>query len=266
MKIGISTASLFGRFHTEDALKFLSENGVECAEVFLESYCEYNAEFGKTLCGVKGKTEINSVHVLTTQYEPQLYSFNDRAMEDSFRLLCGAMDAAKEAGAKYYTFHGTARFKKTPVNVDYDRIGKITERIMDVCCSRGVSLSYENVHWGYYNYIGFFNEIRKRTTGLKGTLDIKQARQSGIEYKEFLEEMGKDIVTVHVSDVDENGKMCLPGKGITDFYDLFSKLYGVGFDGAVLLEVYRDDFCDVRELFESVDFLKNTAAKALKGF
>ena len=89
MKIGISTASLFGRFHSEDALKFLSDNRVETAEIFLESYSEYNAEFGKILKAVKGETEVNSVHVLTTQYEPQLYSYNDRAMEDSFKLLEG---------------------------------------------------------------------------------------------------------------------------------------------------------------------------------
>lgn len=261
MKIGISTASLFGRFHTEDALKFLSDNNVESAEVFLESYCEYNAEFGKTLNALKGGTEINSVHVLTTQYEPQLYSYNDRAMEDSFKILEGAMAAAKEFGAKYYTFHGTARLKKTPMIIDYDRVAAITERIMSVCGKNNITLAYENVHWGYYNYIGFFNEIRKRTVGLKGTLDIKQARQSGISYKDFLKEMGNDIATVHVSDVDENGKMCLPGKGTTDFYDLFSMLKGVGFDGAVLLEVYKNDFNELSELFDSLSFLKETAAK-----
>ena len=47
MKIGISTASLFGRYNTEDALKFLSDNKIATAEVFLESYCEYNREFGE---------------------------------------------------------------------------------------------------------------------------------------------------------------------------------------------------------------------------
>ena len=66
MQVGISTASLFGRFVTEDALKFLSQNGVPCAEVFLESYCEYNNEFGNLLANVKGDINVHSVHVLTT--------------------------------------------------------------------------------------------------------------------------------------------------------------------------------------------------------
>ena len=112
MQTGISTASLFFRKTTEDALKFLNENNVSTAEVFLESYCEYDVEFGKLLKSVQGKTKVHSVHTLTTQFEPQLYSINERAQRDSFVLLDKTMNAARQVGAKYYTFHGGARFKK----------------------------------------------------------------------------------------------------------------------------------------------------------
>lgn len=261
MKIGISTASLFGRYNTEDALKFLSDNKIETAEVFLESYCEYNKGFGALLKGRKGQTEVHSAHVLTTQFEPQLYSVNERAKNDSFEILKGAMDCAKEVGAKYYTFHGGARFKKTPLVINYDRVGEITQNIIDVISEYGIQLAYENVHWGYYNYIGFFSEIKKRTKGLKGTLDIKQARQSGIFYGDYLEEMGNDLVTVHLSDVKEDGKMCLPGKGLTDFNELFSRLKDVGFDGSMLIEAYKSDFDSERELFESIEFLSELKDK-----
>lgn len=264
MKAGISTASLFVRFSTEDALKFLSDNKIEVAEVFLESYCEYNKKFGKVLRKVKGDTEVHSVHVLTTQFEPQLYSVNERAKKDSFDILSGAMAAAKEIGAKYYTFHGVARLKKLPINIDYDRVGNITQQIINVTEKYGVSLAYENVHWSYYNYVGFFNEIRKRTTGLKGTLDVKQARLSNVDYRDFIKEMGKDIVTVHLSDVDENGKMVLPGRGITDFYEMFSMLSDYGFDGALLLEVYQNDYRSFSELFDSLYYIKNVAARVFK--
>ncbi len=264
MKAGISTASLFVRFSTEDALKFLSDNKIEVAEVFLESYCEYNKKFGKVLRKVKGDTEVHSVHVLTTQFEPQLYSVNERAKNDSFDILSGAMAAAQEIGAKYYTFHGVARLKKLPINIDYDRVGNITQQIINVTEKYGVSLAYENVHWSYYNYVGFFNEIRKRTTGLKGTLDVKQARLSNVDYRDFIKEMGKDIVTVHLSDVDENGKMVLPGRGITDFYEMFSMLSDYGFDGALLLEVYQNDYRSFSELFDSLYYIKNVAARVFK--
>ena len=261
MKIGISTASLFSRYTTEDALKFLGEKGVDTAEVFLESFCEYNKEFGKLLNGLKGNTEVHSVHTLTTQFEPTLYSINERAKKDSFKLLGETMAAAKEFGAKYYTFHGGARFKKTPFKIDYERVGKITQDIIDTIKPFGISLAYENVHWGYYNYIGFFDEIRKRTVGLKGTFDIKQARQSGIFYGDYITEMGSDIVTAHLSDIGEDGKMCLPGKGTTDFKEVLTRLSDVGFDGAILLEAYASDFKETDELFESMAFIKNLSDK-----
>ena len=75
-----------------------------------------------------------------------------------------------------------------------------------------------------------------------------------MEYAEYIAEMGKDLVTVHISDVNENGKMCLPFSkdGTTDFKDVFGRLRDVGFAGAILLEVYKNDFTDFSELFDSL--------------
>ncbi len=264
MQTGISTASLFVRYTTEDAVKFLQQNNITVCEIFLSTYSEYSKKFGKLLKKNKGDMSVNSVHVLNTQFEPQLFSINDRARDDAYLMLDSAMSCAKEVGAKYYTFHGVARVKKTPIKIDYDRVGTLTQEIIDRIKKYGVTLAFENVHWSYYNYIGFFNEIRKRTEGLKGTIDIKQARQSGIDYSEYIKEMGSDIVTVHLSDVKEDGKMCLPGKGITDFDDLFMKLKDVGFDGTALIEVYQSDYKEERELFESLDFINEKAYKYFK--
>lgn len=261
MQVGISTASMLIRKQTEDALEFLAQKNVQCAEVFLASYCEYKKEFGKILSSKKGNVNIHSMHVLTTQYEPQLYSINQRAQKDSFEYLDMAMKCAKEFGAKYYTFHGGARFKKTPFKIDYERVGEITQKIIDVAKKYDVTLAYENVHWGYYNYIGFFDEIRKRAQGLKATLDVKQARQSGIHYREYINEMKGDIVTVHLSDIDSQGKMCLPGQGITDFYDIFTRLKDVGFDGGIIIESYQNDYKSYDELFESLEYVSNLANK-----
>ena len=261
MKVGISTASLFVRKTTEDALHFLSANGVKNAEVFLESFCEYNREFGKLLKSVQGDTKIHSIHVLTTQLEPQLYSIGERAQEDSFKILDGVLQAGNEIGAENYTFHGPARLKKTFSGIDFERVGKITQRIIDTCAEYGINLAYENVHWCYYNYVGFFTELRNRTHGLKGTLDIKQARQSEVDFKELIKDMKSDIVTVHLSDIDEKGKMCLPGKGKTDFETLFKLLGDVDFDGAFLIEAYQNDYGSEYELIDSMNYIKDLAKK-----
>ncbi len=261
VKTGISTASFFLRKNTEDALKFLSENKVEVSEVFLATYSEYCQSFADVLLQNKGGVEINSIHVLNTQFEPQLFSKYPRQKQDAFNILQSCMEVAKTLNAKYYTFHGVARVKKTPLVIDFDRVGKITNEIIERCSDYGVTLTFENVHWAYYNYIGFFGELKKRCPSLKGCLDIKQARQSGILYKDFVEEMGKDIKTVHVSDVNKDGKMCLPGKGEFDFDDLFKRLLDKGFDGAILIEAYGGDYEKEEELFESLMFLEDKAKK-----
>jgi len=261
MKIGVSTSSLFTRKFTEDALGFLADNDVDTAEIFLASYCEYNKNFGEILKGRKGGTDINSVHTLTTQFEPQLYSVNERAAADSFKILNGVMEAARCVGAKYYTFHGVSLLKKTPPKYDYGRIAAVTDRINAVCAASGVGLSYENVHWCYYSRPGFFKELKSRCPYLNGVLDIKQAEQSGYPYEDYIDDMAGSIVTVHLSDRDENGKLCLPCTGAFDYLKLFRRLKDAGFDGAALIEAYPENYGDEKELLVSVEKLKEIAYK-----
>lgn len=74
MKVGISTASLYGKLYTEQALEFFAQNSVDCAEVFLSSFSEYKEEFGRELQRVKGNVEVYSIHTLNSQFEGQLFS------------------------------------------------------------------------------------------------------------------------------------------------------------------------------------------------
>ena len=71
----------------------------------------------------------------------------------------------------------------------------------------------------------------------------------------YLKEMEGRIAHVHISDVDERGKICLPGRGIFDFPDLLRRLADARFDGPLLIEVYKGDYGKEEELKESCDFL-----------
>ena len=261
MQLGISTSSLFLKADNDRAMALFKEWRIPVAEVFLTTFSEYNRAFGKLLHEINGETEVHSVHVLNTQYEPQLYNRHPKVRKDAYTLLTMAMEAAEELHAKYYTFHGVARIKRTPYILDYDKIGADTALIFNICKQHGVTLSYENVHWAYYNEPGFFTEVKRRVPGLSATLDIKQARQSKIDYREFLAEMGNSVVTLHLSDVDENGKICLPGKGIFDFYELFSRVRDMGADPTALIEVYPETYDKYEDLLASLDYLKEVAAK-----
>ena len=107
-------------------------------------------------------------------------------------------------------------------------------------------------------------EMKKRVPDLKGVLDIKQARISGQPYERYLDEMGGDIAYVHLSDVRENGKMCLPGQGVFDFETLIKRLQDVGFDGALLIEAYKDDYIEISELKTACDYVNEILYKLSK--
>ena len=87
MKTGISTASLYGKMYTEQALEFFNKNGVENCEVFLSSFSEYDESFGKTLKEKQGKVNVHSIHTLNSQFEGQLFSHSLRQYEDAKKIF-----------------------------------------------------------------------------------------------------------------------------------------------------------------------------------
>ena len=264
MKTGVSTASLFLRKYNEDALPLLHTLGIRTTEVFLSTYCEYGADYAQKLAAVKGDLEINSVHVLNTQFEPQLFNANPRAKKDAFEWLDKVLDSAHILGAPYYTFHGTARIKRASRSGNKDDFSKMIsdfQLISSVCNARGVKLCLENVEWATYNRVGVFSRLASEIPSLGGVLDIKQARISEQPYERYLSEMGEQLAYVHLSDIDERGKMCLPGKGTFDFQTLIKRLQDVGFHGALLVEAYTNDYGSETELKNSCDFLEELLEK-----
>ena len=264
MRAGISTASLFLRKNNEDALAFLDASGVETAEVFLTSFCEYKQDFATLLAKQKGNVAVNSVHILNSQVEPQLFAAHERVKGDAFAVLADVLTAANILGAPYYTFHGTARYKRAarnPQNDNFEKMGKGLAEVFDFCKSRNVTLCLENVEWSTYNRPGVFTEMTKYIPELCGVLDIKQARISGYSYEEYLKEMSGRLAYTHISDVDEQGKMCLPGKGAFDFVTFIKRLQDSGFDGAILLEAYNGDYTEPQELLFALQYIKEILYK-----
>ncbi len=260
MRAGVSTASLFLRVNTEDALALLREWGVKETEVFLTSFCEYGEKFARLLKAKAQGVRVNSVHALGTQFEPQLFAEHPRVINDAYTWLRQFLASAKILGADYYSFHGLARMKRG----FRDDVSKRAANLRAICaeCEKyGVKLCLENVEWAYYNRPGIFRALKKECPQLLGVLDIKQARISGFPYHEYLEEMGKSLAYVHVSDIGEDGKMCLPGRGVFDFDELFVRLRDVGFQGDVLLENYGGDYGDLGELKTAYEFLAEKAEK-----
>lgn len=258
MRSGVSTASLFMRKYNEEALPFLNEQGIHTAEVFLTSFSEYGEPFAKLLKERRGAVQVNSVHILNTEFEPQLFNAHPRVRKDAYDWLDKVLTSANALNAPYYTFHGTSRVKRASRSGENDNFPVMIEgfrRLVDACKQRNVTLCLENVEWSTYNRPGVFEKLSKEIPDLKGVLDIKQARISEYPYEEYLQEMGEKLAYTHISDIDAQGKMCLPGKGIFNFDKFVRQLQDVGFDGALIIEVYEKDYRDETELKISCEYI-----------
>ena len=93
----------------------------------------------------------------------------------------------------------------------------------------------------------------------KFVLDLKQSRRSHEDAFEYVRSLGESIVHLHVSDADPD-RDCLPvGQGSFDFRRLMQELSAAGFDGAYIVELYRQNYDQFIRLRESVDNLADTA-------
>ena len=73
--------------------------------------------------------------------------------------------------------------------------------------------------------------------------------------------MGEKLACAHISDVTAEGKMCLPGKGIFDFETMIKRLQDVNFNGALLIEVYENDYEKEEELKASCEYVEELLYK-----
>ncbi len=218
MKTGISTASLYLRKETEDALTVIKSLGADCAELFYQTFYEYRPEFSATL---EGGIEVSSVHVNTFHIENALFSRSRRIRGDGFYWLDQVMRSAQLLGCRAYSFHGKPSGGR---QTDTDGVAEYIRAASEFCARYGVRLCLENVAWCTYNSPGIFSELKKRIPQILGVFDIKQAHRSGYPYKDYINDMKGSISHVHLSDVDKDGKLCLPGCGALDFKEILSRL------------------------------------------
>ena len=255
MKVGISTATFFTKELTENSFSVIQRCGGDTAEVFLTTFCEYESEFGRLLAERKGSLDIYSVHALNTEFEPQLFNIAPRTYEDAEKIFRKVLTVGNIIGAKAYTFHGQPRLKR---NQDFDPVfvGKRLAKLGDIASEYGIKLCLENVHWATFNTPDFYEKMRSYAPNVGTVLDVKQARQSGYDWREYLAVMGNSIKNVHLSDV-KDGEITMVGKGEFPFDELIARLKDGGYDGPLIIEQYAKNYDSYDEVAESVKYLKN---------
>jgi len=263
LRVGISTASFFNRIATENCFATLKQMHVDTAEVLLNTFSEYEKPFVDALVQRKDDIYVHSVQALAAQFEPQLFNTNPRVRADAeaiFRKVCyaGAM-----LGAKFYTFHGPTRLKRRNYTFDFAKFGETVNKLCEIAESYGLRLSYENVHWTYFNYPDFFKQLKKECPSLCGTLSLSQALKSGFDVYKFLDVMEDRVSTVHLCDTVKDDTL-LPGKGKFNFEKLFRELDKRNVNVHIFIEVYSKDYKDTNELKDSYDYIRKLLADVIQ--
>ncbi len=256
MRLGISTASFFSRMVTEDSLAFIGQNGVKVAEVFFDSMCEYTPEFAaliKEQAEAYG-IEIVSVHAMSMQFEPQLFSIGKRQREDAWKLYESVLRSARTLGADKYVMHGQATLGGALRNAQLDRIVPIADDLAELARSYGVRLCWENVSWANFCEPDFAPMLigRTKSDNLCFTLDVKQALRSGYDPLVYVDAMGERLAHVHLCDFffDAVGQphYTLPLRGQYDFTGLVDALRSLNYAGDLVIEAYSDLYADPLEV------------------
>lgn len=261
MEIGVSTASYFNRMQVEDALLDIGAHGTGLCEVFLNTFSEYRPEFIDLLCQRVDEAGLRvfSVHPMSTQFEPLLFSLHSRQRGDAWKLFDLVLQAAHKLGASHYVLHGPANLSGAVKNLQLERIAPIFREMIALAADYGVTLTLENVSWCVFSKPEYGVALREAVGGhsLKFTLDVKQAIRAGSTPLAFINAVGDDVVNLHLCDAvtrpDGTFTLTMPGRGTVDFAAVAAALRLHGYAGPAFIEVYSDMFADTSEIYQCLE-------------
>jgi sugar phosphate isomerase/epimerase len=272
MEIGLSTASYFNKLQIEDALLDIGAHGVRLCELFLNTFSEYEPSFADLLAGRlrESGARVFSVHPMSMQFEPQLFSVHPRQRADAQRLFERVLAAGRQLGACCYVMHGPARLFGGVKNIELARIAPILLDLTALAADYGIQLTLENVSWCIFNEPEFGLRLRDISGGaIKHTLDVKQAVRSGYDPEDYIRAVGEQIVNVHLCDATKlpsgGVRYMMPGFGECDFVGMFDMLAEKGYSGPAFVEVYSDMYEEIPVLYESLSLVRELAGRSKLG-
>ena len=241
MTAGVSTACLYP-METEKALRSLAEADVKNMEIFLNTHCElYDPYLGDMLdCIREYGLNITSVHPYTCGVEPMmLFTAYERRLNDMIDYYRRFFEFMGKVGAKYFVLHGNKPENTFPMESEFENFARLQTAAREM----GVEVLRENVARCTSGKLSYMLEMKRYLGDMASfVLDTKQAVRAGEDPVEVARALGDSIKHIHYSESGKKGD-CLPcGCGDGDPAVFFEALKSVGFDGAVILELYADGY------------------------
>ena len=263
MKLGISSSCFFP-LETEKAVKLLVENKIPNIEIFINAPSEITPRFLDILKEIlkNGETEVVAVHPHSSALEPyNVFTKYERRFYDAVEDYKRYAEFSRKLGAKIIPFHGD--LKKRNILSDEEYIEKFGI-LKAAAAEEGAILAQENVNLFRSSELGFLQKMKDAIPDVAFVCDIKQIKRAGTDIFETIEVMGENLKHFHISDSTPQSDCLLPFDGETDFDTVFEKLAQTGYNGAVMIEVYKDAYKNTGEVLDSCRLLEKTLKRRKK--
>ena len=255
MIVGASTSNFYP-MPVEDALDAILAAGFRNVEIFLNASSECKPSFVKELkkrCDAAGAT-VSAVHPYSSFMEPFfLYSPYRRRMYDALEMYKPMFEAAAILGAPYLVIHGDKPLGVLSLEQSLERF----ELLYHWGKAFGAVPAQENVVKFSSADPAYLCALRQHMGDrAKFVLDFKQSGRCGLSPEDVMDAMGDSIVHVHISDRDDCRDCLPPGQGTREFLPTLKALKARGYDGVLMLELYRKNFQSADDLIAAGRYLE----------
>ncbi len=259
MDIGVSTACLYP-LETEKSLFEIASRGIKNAELFINSVDEAEGKIFEEIKSIIKSYDMNitSFHPFSSPMET-LFLFGDYKRREDYLLdiYKRYFEKMGEIGADIFVLHGAILSSKVPD----DRYLERYLRLYRTAKQFGITVVQENVCYCKSKSIEFLTKMsRELGDEVRFVIDLKQARRSGVDPFLLLNALGNKVIHLHVSDGNKECD-CLPvGEGDFDFDRLMKHLQSLSYNGALVVELYRNNYEGYDELVHSANRLSRFAS------
>ena len=256
MKAGVSSACLYPQL-LEKSVEDIAKNGIKNTEIFINTDSELEDDYLKELKKLLDfyGTKCISVHPYTCAIEPMMFFTNyERRLNDALIYYSKYFKAMNILGANILVFHGNKGAVPVDENLYFDRFFKLSE----LGKQYNIIVAQENVARCQCNNVEFMiNMVNQLGDNARFVIDLKQAIRSGIEIFDIIDKVGSNIAHIHISDHNSTHD-CLPlGSGDLNVPLLLNALKSKSFDGAIMLELYRNNFETIQQLKDNYTYLNS---------
>lgn len=250
MKAGVSTACLYPT-EVEKAFLQLARNGIRSTEIFVNTHCELHDPYLSEMLAVQHEygMEVVSVHPFTCGIEPMmLFTKYERRVNDMLDYFKKFFEYMNFFGAKFFVLHGNKPENYCPDEKYFERFLKLQETAE----SFGVTAVQENVSRCTGRSLDFLVKM-KNALGDKAAfvLDTKQALRSENDPIQMVKALGSSIKHLHFSDSGKAGDCLKFGFGEYDDLALLREMKACGYNGSVMIELYKGSFENVPDLADN---------------